>query len=105
MNVIKGLQNKYVTWSKHPEKYTVEQIFAQINSDLDWLQDECGGENAVLPDVRSSLPNIKNIHYYKENEGTAKVFRDLKTDRWYHELEIEILFGKNAVRIMKGNVS
>ena len=51
-------------------------------------------------------PDFSNLSYHKENEGTAKVFRDIKTEIWYSENDIEVMFGKAAtIGLKKSNKS
>lgn len=47
--------------------------------------------------------NLNNILYYKENEGTAKTFRDILTEKWYYESELIEVIGVDNVNNLKLN--
>jgi hypothetical protein len=65
-----------------------------------------------INDLKSKALNIQNVSpccylnellYYKENEGTAKTFRNIRTEKWYYEAELAEIIGKKNIDRLKSN--
>ena len=46
---------------------------------------------------------LQNYHYHPENEGTAKTFRNIVTEKWYYESELCDVIGITNVEYLKLN--
>ena len=46
---------------------------------------------------------LKNYQYYPENEGIAKTFRNVVTEKWYYESELCDVIGITNVEYLKSN--
>lgn len=74
---------------KSGEKYTI----ATFDEDCEGICDEVVAMiKEKITDSSGSIM-MSSFFYHKENEGTAKTFRNLATNRWYSEDEVHDLFG------------
>ena len=46
---------------------------------------------------------LNELLYYKENEGTAKTFRNIRTEKWYYEAELAEIIGIKNIDKLKSN--
>ena len=68
------------------------------------LEEELESTKPVNVDLADISPCYLNeILYYKENEGTAKPFRNIRTEKWYTETELAEIIGIKNVDALKTN--